>query len=143
MPAAAQEATLPQRTAEVVKEAHQLLNESRNVIDNAEKKIAAFEADGKAASAVCDEAFQKLCSVSHNGHALVPEESRVEWREALKTKEGMATLISELVGVVENRQEAESKSAGELGGAADESAMRGQQQPTVTGFAGLSSTVRM
>lgn len=139
----AEQDAIMDRVGEVIKSANDLLTESQEQLATATEKLAAVDKDNEIAEPVCDKAFEKLCGLSIGGQKLIPDHLRSDWESHLKTKEGMASMIDQLTDVISGQTESQSKTAGELGGAATDVGPYGSALDTASGLAAVRRPMRM
>jgi len=111
------EKNLNERTLDTIKQAHDIIAGLEVSATEATSKVAAFEADTTAAAPIADQIIEKLSTIRVDGELIVAPQMKDDFRAAMNSKEGMADLMNQLADIVV-KNDASSKTAGELGGAA-------------------------
>ncbi len=124
--------TLNERTLDTIKQAHDLVAGLNSDVQEATDKVAAFEADTNAAAPIADQIIEKLSSIRVDGELIVAPHLKDDFRSAMNSKEGMADLMNQLADIVV-KNDAGTKTAGELGGAAASPSAYGEGLTSVSG----------
>ena len=110
---------LANQVVEVVKTANDLLQEQTALLEDANSKVAEYDADTKAAQAIVVGVIEKLASNRVDNEFLIPPEQKQMWLDAVTTKRGFAEVADQLTDYVISKKPTATKEASDLGEVAD------------------------